>query len=67
VQPHWLPDLQHGAPPSNVPVQEGHPEATHLHAPVEHDRPPRHAKVDPQPPQLLRSVSSFTQVPLQAV
>ena len=66
MQPHLPADVQHAEAVRPHPAL-GQPEATHLHAPVEHERPFRHACVVPQPPQLLRSVSSFTQVPLHSV
>lgn len=63
AHPHAPADVQHAAPSPHP----GQPEAMHLHAPPEHDRPFRHAFVDPHPPQLLRSVCSFTHAPLHPV
>lgn len=64
-QPQAPDDLQHGE--ESRPVHAGHPDATHLQAPDTQLSPPVHANVDPQPPQLFRSVCSLTQAALHAV
>jgi hypothetical protein len=63
-QPHVPAAVQQG--PSSG-GHERHSEATHAQAPLSQTRPPVHAYADPQPPQLLRSVCSFTQAPLQGL
>jgi hypothetical protein len=60
---HVLVDVLHAWP-------TGHWDAelhTFVHAPFLHCWPPVHAKLAPQPPQLLLSVSSLTHSPLQSV
>jgi hypothetical protein len=57
--------LQHGE--VSKPEQPGHPEGAHAHAPLTQLSPLVQAWVEPHPPQLFRSVCSFTHAPLQAV
>lgn len=63
MHPHSVVVLQHCA----ARKQPGHCDLTHVHVPLLHCRLLLQACVDPQPPQLLLSVSKLTQAPLQRV
>ncbi len=52
---------------THVPLQTLGVAAGQVHVPATQVAPVAHACVDPQPPQLLLSVCSLTQAPLQAV
>jgi hypothetical protein len=65
VQPHVTAVLQHG--PKLSSPQRGQPDETHVHEPFWQLKPIAQAWVEPQPPQLFRSVCSLTHAPLQDV
>jgi len=52
---------------THVPLQSVGVAEGHVQVPLTHVSPPLHTCPDPQPPQLLLSVCSLTQAPLQAV
>jgi len=65
--PHVLQSLVLFVVFTQVPLQSvGVPDG-HVQVPLTHVSPPLHTCPDPQPPQLLGSVCSLTQAPLQAV
>ena len=52
---------------THVPLQSVGVAEGHVQVPLTHVSPPLHTCPDPQPPQLLLSVCSLTQAPLQAL
>lgn len=65
MHPHCVEEWQQGE--LRRAEHEGHADATHAQLPLTQLSPVAHAWVDPQPPQLFRSVCSFTHPPLHGV